>query len=180
MQIPETPSSPDELDLLRRLKAYAGGTASWNGEPLGRALQEACGLLHAQLLHAVNSIFAFLLDRVTSREMDVFTLHDRVHGRKVAHLMWHIIQPSRRETLTPPEIALLVLAAHLHDMGMGLSNEERASRLRPDSDLWTKLDIDAGLRERIDRIRARVADATIPEFARKGAFRELVQPSLPI
>ena len=177
MQIPETPGSVENLDLLKRLRAYADGKASWSGDPdrPGPELMQACRRLYAQLIEVTTSIFAFLLDRVTAHEMEVFTLHDRVHGRKVAHLMWHIMAPDRRERLTPPEIAMLILAAHLHDLGMGLSPQERARRLRPDSDLWPKLEIDRSVKERIDGLRARMGNESLPEAARMTAQRELAQ-----
>src|SRR6266478_2552263 len=140
MQIPETPSSVVELDLMKRLDAYANGSVSWNSDKseIGTTARQACRTLHTNLTNLVNGLFAFILDRVTAREMETFTMHDRVHGRKVAHLMWHILKPERREQLTPPEIALMLLAAHLHDLGMGLSPAERAVRLGPESDLWDK------------------------------------------
>ena len=80
------------------------------------------------------------MDRITAREMQGFTMHDRAHGLKVAHLMWHILKQERQQSLTPAEIGLMVTAAHLHDLGMGLSDQERAARLHRDSDLWEKLD----------------------------------------
>jgi len=80
------------------------------------------------------------MDRITAREMQEFTMHDRGHGLKVAHLMWHIMKSDRRELLSPGDIALLVTSAHLHDLGMGLSQVEREVRLQPDSDLWDNVD----------------------------------------
>ncbi len=114
MQIPETPESVEALDLMRRLKAYADGITTWNPDGVlpGSELMRACSALYTQLVQFVNGVLVFLLDRVTTREMEIFTLHDRVHGRKVAHLMWHIMEPDRQARLTPPEIAMLVLAAH--------------------------------------------------------------------
>lgn len=125
MQIPETPSSVTELDLMKRLDEYANGTASWttDGNMPGDAAKHACRTLHTNLTNLVKVLLAFILDRVTAREMEAFTMHDHVHGLKVAHLMWHILKQERRAQLTPPEIGILVVAAHLHDLGMGLSPE---------------------------------------------------------
>jgi hypothetical protein len=39
-----------------------------------------------------------------------------------------------------------VLCAFFHDLGMGLSSEERQARLAPESDLWDKLDLLDGQR----------------------------------
>src|SRR5712664_3616420 len=148
MQVPETPKAVEELDLMQRLAAYAAGEANWDKErKLGDDARASCRALHSNIVQCVNKVLARILDRVTAREMDTFTMHDHTHGLKVAHLMWHILAPSRRERLTPAEIALLVLAAHFHDIGMALSKEERAERLRPSSSLWEKLDIDEGVKE---------------------------------
>jgi hypothetical protein len=110
MQIPETPANVEHLDLMQRLHAYATGRASWKekGSKLGEGEKRACKALHVGLVELVNKLFAPLLDRVTSREMEQFTLHDRTHGRKVAHLMWHILRPERQKRLTPPEIGTKV------------------------------------------------------------------------
>lgn len=177
MQVPETPLSVEQLDLMRRLKAYADGVASWSpdGNPPGPDLRRSCALIYEQLVQLVNGIFAHLLDRVATREMETFTLHDRVHGRKVAHLMWHIIEPLRRDLLTPPEIALLVVTAHLHDLGMALSPEEREARLASSSDLWIRIDINESTKREIEKLRAQIADPDLPEPVKTRAFRELVQ-----
>lgn len=177
MQVPETPGTVEELDLMKRLRAYAEGTATWSpdGALLGPDLRRACQALWTNLVQLVNGVFAFLLDRVTTREMECFTLHDRIHGRKAAHLMWHITEPSRRERLTPPEIAMLVVAAHFHDLGMGLSPEERARRLDPASDLWIRSEISDSTRRALDRLRHEIGDATLPEPTRIRATRELLQ-----
>jgi hypothetical protein len=56
-------------------------------------------------------------------------MHDAYHAQKVAHLMWHILKPEKRERLTPPEIGLMVLSAYFHDLGMALSADTRKDRL---------------------------------------------------
>jgi hypothetical protein len=120
-------------------------------------------------------MFAFILDRVTAREMETFTMHDRVHGRKVAHLMWHILKPERRERLTPPEIGILIVAAHLHDLGMGLSPVERAERLAPESDLWDKLELQDSVRVGIEKLRAQIGDPDASDSVKRRAQQELFQ-----
>ena len=142
MRVPERPQRLSDIDLMMRLKAYSEGKATWfpSGQELGFHEQTACQELHVHLTALIERCLHPLMDRVTSREMQGFTMHDRGHGLKVTHLMWHIMEPSRRELLSPGEIALLVVAAHLHDLGMGLSQEERAARLHPESDLWDKID----------------------------------------
>lgn len=145
MNLPEKPISFSELDLMRRLKAYADGNATWHADErrLGLHEQRACNELHSNLTSFVEKCLHPLLDRVTAREMQGFTMHDRGHGMKVAHLMWHILEPKRRESLTPGEIALLVASAHLHDLGMGLSESERKARLSPSSSLWETVEPDS-------------------------------------
>jgi hypothetical protein len=103
MQIPETPKSIEDLDLMKRLKAYAEGCATWleQGEP-GPELRAACRTLHNNIFQLGSSVLGHILDRVTAREMDTFTMHDHTHGLKVAHLMWHIPRgPSARASYTP-------------------------------------------------------------------------------
>jgi hypothetical protein len=155
MQLPETPEKLEELDLLKRLKAYADGTTSWikEGNPLGPKARRACQILYADLSRFDTAIEP-LLTKVTAKEMDTFTMHDPVHVRKVTHLMWHILDEKRRERLTPPEIALLVCSAYIHDLGMFLSNEEREKRLAPESDLWERLEIDEEMRQKFEGLRA--------------------------
>jgi hypothetical protein len=115
MQIPETPSTITELDLMKRLAAYADGSGSYlkdgnsseDRTSLWIRVKQSCHQLHA-LLCQLNETVAPLLDRVTAKEMDVFTAHNEQHALKVAHLMWLITAPERRELLTPAEIGLLV------------------------------------------------------------------------
>lgn len=177
MQVPQTPQSIDQLDLMKRLDTYANGKATWStdGSSVGPSLRQACRTLHAHLIQLVNEVLAPLLDRTTSREMETFTMHDRRHGLKVAHLMWHILIPARRDCLTPPEIAMLVVAAYMHDLGMALSAEERAARLEPTSDLWEKLEVEESLKCAFEQLRAKIADPKTPELAKRRAERELYQ-----
>ena len=177
MQIPETPSSVEALDLMKRLDAYANGKASWvHGKRApGKKTQQACRTLHTNLTNLVNGMFAYVLDRVTAREMETFTMHDRVHGLKVAHLMWHILKPERRERLTPPEIGILIVSAHLHDLGMGLSPVERAARLAPESDLWEKLELQESVRVGIEKLRAQIGDPKASDSLKRRAEQELFQ-----
>jgi hypothetical protein len=177
LQIPETPQLVEQLDLMRRLKAYEEGTATWyaDGKPVGEKARSACGTLHTNLKNLVNGIFAFLLDRVTAREMETFTMHDRVHGRKVAHLMWHILTPEKRKGLTPPEIGMLIVAAHLHDMGMGLSRNERNARLDPTSDLWDRLEVEDSVKVSINELRNIIEDPKTSDPVKLRAENEMFQ-----
>jgi len=176
MQIPETPITVEGLDLMKRLKAYADGPEVWApGLQVGEKARRACLDLYANMSQLVNKIVGHLLDRVSAREMDTFTMHDHRHGLKVAHLMWHIIEPNRRERLTPPEIGLLVIAAHLHDLGMALSTDERNARLREDSDLWDRLEVQEATKGRMELLRKHVGDESLAGGIRRRAKIELDQ-----
>ena len=47
-----------------------------------------------------------------------FTLHDNGHSYRVAEWMPHLIRPEHWQDLSDYEVALLLLAAYLHDIGM--------------------------------------------------------------
>jgi len=89
MQVPETPLTVVELDLMKRLAAYADGRATWlqHGTNVGERARLACAFLHKSVIQLIDQALGPLLDRIGAREMETFTLHDRAHGRKVAHLM---------------------------------------------------------------------------------------------
>jgi hypothetical protein len=163
MQIPETPPNIAELDLMKRLAAYGEGADSFLPQhlPLGQAARRACKELHVMLASLERTVGP-LLDKVTAKEMVVFTAHDRRHALKVAHMMWHIIAPKRRSLLTPPEIGLLVAAAFIHDLGMFLSNAERESRLSPNSDLWERLEVSTETRSQIEELSKAVVNERVP------------------
>ena len=176
MQIPETPLSVEGLDLMKRLKAYADGLDVWEpGREVGEKAKRACQVLHTNISQLISTTISYLLGRVSAREMDTFTMHDDRHGRKVAHLMWHIMEPDRRVCLTPAEIGMLVIGAYLHDLGMALSKEERDDRLQPDSDLWDRLQVQEPTKERIELLRKQVGDVNLSEGARRSATNELNQ-----
>ncbi len=177
MRIPETPASVAELDLMKRLEDYAEGRETWHHDrsPLGQNAKKACRVLHTDLVQIVEQVFAYIMDRTTARELDTFTMHDRVHGRKAAHLMWHILTPERRSTLTPPEIGMMVLAAHLHDAGMALSRSEREARLAPGSDLWDRLEASPTIKRNLQRLRDKLADTDLAETKRIRIENELFQ-----
>lgn len=177
MQIPETPKSVHNLDLIQRLKSYADGKATWHedGSVLGDEARKACGILHANVTQLVEGVLAPLMDRATARELETFTMHDRKHGLKVAHLMWHILPTQRQQNLTPPEIGMLVLAAFLHDVGMALNPEERQKRLAPDSSLWDNLEIDSTTKQAFEKLRSIIGDKAALELQKKRAQTQLLQ-----
>lgn len=177
MKIPVTPASVSDLDLMKHLDAYAEGRNTWHQDktPLSDKEKMASRVMHTRIVLIVDQVFAFIMDRVTARELDTFTMHDRVHGRKVAHLMWHILMPERRALLTPPEIGMLVLAAHLHDAGMALSRSERERRLAPDSDLWDRVEAAPTIKGNLKHFRETLTDPKLPESKRIRIESELFQ-----
>jgi hypothetical protein len=177
MQIPETPKSLESLNLLIQLDAYAKGAATprTTGELLGEEARKACRSLHTNLVAVVEHVFAPLMDRATAGALETFTMHDRMHGLKVAHLMWHILKPENRQFLTPPEIGLLVLAAFMHDVGMALNPEERQARLAPDSSLWDNLEIDQVTKQAFERLRNTLGDKNVSELQKRRAQVQLRQ-----
>jgi hypothetical protein len=175
MQIPETPSTIEQLDLMKRLAEYGSGNASFltDSQPLGVAAKTSSQALHSMLIKLEKTV-APLLDKVNAKEMDIFTAHDRHHAVKVAHLMWHIISPERRVLLTPPEIGLLVSSAFIHDIGMFLSNNERERRLAPDSDIWDQLEVNSETRSRMESLAHDLATETAPS-KKQRLLRQLTQ-----
>lgn len=177
MQIPETPQSVQKLDLMKRLNAYARGEATWYDDrrEIGPVARQACGVLYSDLARLVEVVFDPILTRTTSREMEMFTMHDSTHARKVGHLMWYILDSDRRERLTPPEIGLMVGAGYLHDLGMALSPEERDKRLAPESGLWEKLELQESQKCVVETLRELSTDGSAAEAERTRAFLQLVQ-----
>jgi hypothetical protein len=169
MQIPETPTAVRELDLMKRLKDYADpkGQATWQAEGPrhGPELQQACEVLHANIVTLVDNVITPRLSRIGMHEMSTFTMHDSRHSLKVAHTMWHILSPARRMTLTPPEIGLLVLSSFLHDLGMALSSDERQTLLAPTSDLWLDPEFDMSLKDNVERLRQAAESTTLGSSA---------------
>src|SRR2546423_3124283 len=177
MQVPETPEKVEALDLMKRLKSYAAGEATWQpgGVALGSDFKKACLALYDGLAQLVSKVFAPLMDRVTAREMEPYPMHDHKHGLKVSHLMWHILAREARERLEPPEIGLMICAAHLHDLGMGLNREERAARLGSESDLWERLELDEPTKAAIEALRAQAEDGKLSNSAKGRARLQLAQ-----
>src|SRR4029077_8561389 len=125
-QIPAPPSELKELDLMKRLAKYADGKAYWDSDMQSASSSEqfACHTLYSNISNLINLVFSPILNRANSGTLEQFTMHDAAHGRKVAHLMWYLLNKERRNQLTPPEIAILVLSAFMHDIGMWLDKDD--------------------------------------------------------
>ena len=175
MNIPERPQAVHELDLLKRLEDYATGRGGWRDTPPGSREQAACRALHTGVIAFVERCLQPLMNRVTAQEMRGFTMHDSSHGLKVAHLMWHILTPERRQLLTPAEIALMVVAAHFHDLGMGLSDQERSARLQPTSDLWDQIESTSPFLSVLSALTALAEDRQASESKKREALFQVQQ-----
>jgi len=176
MRVSETPEKCEELDLLKQLVLYGEGKSSWRqAAPLGDNERAECKRLHTALVSITDQLFRPMLNRVNSREMKTFTMHDSRHGLKVAHLMWNIMDEPRRLRLTPPEIAMLVISAHLHDLGMGISEEERTERLSDESDLWLKIDVAAAYKRTLDDLSTRILAGVASDKGRSQAISQVAE-----
>ncbi|MHA1942200.1 MAG: HD domain-containing protein [Candidatus Hodarchaeales archaeon] len=175
MRLPETPTKMEDLGLLKRLKEYVDKKATWkvDNEAVGEKESQSCATLYTNIIDVIEKAIAPLLDKINAREMSTFTLHDRMHGYKVAHIMWYIISEERSEKLTPPEIALLIYSAFIHDIGMALSPHEREKRLDPSSDLWDQLEFDEDLKDRIEELKAKSEDKDLGETVRERNRQKL-------
>jgi molecular chaperone HtpG len=177
MQLPDSPGHLRDLDLMKLLASYGEGQATWfeDGRELGARERSACQRLYANLTNFVEASLHPLMDRVTAREMQGFTMHDRHHGLKVAHLMWHILAASRRKLLSPGEIALLVSSAHFHDLGMGLSDDERKERLNSSSSLWDTVDPDSEYSKALARLTTFAQSGTAATTITQDAIFQVQQ-----
>lgn len=176
MRLTETPEKCANLGLMKLLADYGEGRTSWRiNDPLGDIERAECRRLHAALVDVVDRLFAPMLDRVNAREMKTFTMHDSKHGLKVAHLMWSILVDERRSKLTPPEIAMLVISAHLHDLGMGMSDDERAARLEANSDLWLKLDAAGTYKRTLGALKAQIAGGALADTTLALALNQVAE-----
>lgn len=175
--LPQAPADFRDLDLVRRLNSYAAGETTWHadGTVPGRSVQEACGALGQRLSGLVENVLNPVLARATARELETFTMHDRRHALKVAHLMWHTLDVDHRHRLTPSEIGLLIFTAYLHDLGMALSPAERERRLEATSELWDVGRIDPQVRSWIETLQTAAGNESLPEQARLRATVELYE-----
>jgi hypothetical protein len=112
------PTSLENTSLLARLKKpFRDEVSTKLAASLAESLPEACRLAADQMK----------LMPVLHPE---FTLHDDTHLLRVTELMVRVM-PERvlEETLNPVEIALLILAAHFHDVGM-VPDSDEVARIR--------------------------------------------------
>ena len=66
-----------------------------------------------------------LLNRISAGPFENYTLHDPGHSRKILHLAEQLIPEQTITQLSALELAVIIMAAYLHDLGMYLSSIER-------------------------------------------------------
>jgi molecular chaperone HtpG len=84
------------------------------------------------LAERVNAFVAAanpLLDLILAGPFREYTLHNPNHAKKLVHLCEYVIDPTTLEELTALELAVIVMACHLHDLGMCLTSKERSQIL---------------------------------------------------
>lgn len=104
-----------------------------------------------------------------------YTLHDEVHLRRVTELMALVMPNEVLESLNPIELALLILAAYLHDQGM-VPDRERLENIRTGTDetlrdFERRWSID---NPRLSRVRERLKDKALSEEG-KDRYRVVEQ-----
>ena len=80
--------------------------------------------------------YCYSRSKMIIRHMGEFTLHDSEHFFRILRLMGILIPKDSLEKLSNPELALLILAAFFHDIGMAPAEQEVKSWLG----IWEKLD----------------------------------------
>ena len=83
------------------------------------------------MINDATKVLADLLNR-TCRISGDFTFHDENHAVRVVHLMHRLIGDQTSSQLHEVDLALLILAAYAHDVGMLAEKEERARILESD------------------------------------------------
>lgn len=123
-----------ENDL--RSKAMTGACRNWDTTRLWLELKRREELAERErsvLLSCMPSISAVLHD--SGSGIEDFTLHDEGHAFRVAERMVDILPPGLLHQLGTIEVALLLFAAYLHDIGMSPGRARRARARRRASQL---------------------------------------------
>lgn len=99
----------DSSPIYKRLLAY--GDSSPAARELAVTVEKACGA-------------AFQQAKTVIKYLPNYTLHDATHLFKVLELMGRLIPPDTLASLSPLELALLILSAFWHDIGMAPPEEQ--------------------------------------------------------
>lgn len=89
-----------------------------------------CQIANAYI-EGIRKICQYGIDRSkTIRDtFPLYTLHDEVHIVNVMRLMWNLLD-SHIENLTRDEVAMLIVSAYCHDIGMSYSEDEKEAVLK--------------------------------------------------
>lgn len=96
--------------------------SNWKDTNIWKKLSKIQGETSDKVRTVLNNSFCMpaieiLLSKGGTSSKD-FTLHDSDHSFRVAERMWRIIPKETQELLSEYELALLLLSAYLHDIGM--------------------------------------------------------------
>ena len=104
-----------------------------------------------------------------------YTLHNSMHSVKVVELMGLIIPPETLEKLNPLELAMLILGAYLHDIGMVVNLEEKEQTLKDERFLSFKEEfpeICSSLKKALEKGEHRIA-TQLEDYLFSTYFRQL-------
>lgn len=73
-----------------------------------------------------------LLSIVNSGPFNRYTLHNPNHAKKIVHLAGNIIHKDSLEKISPLDMALIIISAFMHDVGMVITNHERNEIINDD------------------------------------------------
>jgi molecular chaperone HtpG len=115
-----------------------------------------------------------LLDRIPEK-MPQFTLHDPNHSAKILDLIAQILPEETLAQLNQVELAILILAAYLHDIGMTCNSQQREEIIANESEFRALLMSDDSraaahldaLNANQHRIATRIEDQVFVEYLRR-------------
>jgi len=109
--VKQTPADVKDSRLFRRLEEING--SSGLGERVSTFVSAATPML----------------DLVIAGPFRTYTLHNPAHAKKLVHLAEYIIDETTIDQLTALELSVFIMACYLHDLGMSLTETERAQLL---------------------------------------------------
>jgi len=112
--------------------------------------------------------------KLISETFSQYTEHDIRHSKNVIFLMWKLIPKRTRDSLSGLEVAMLLLAGLLHDVGMVVSLDEKSEALAGESfqrfrdEHPDRLKAIDAYREKDDELRARaIEDSLLADYFRR-------------
>jgi hypothetical protein len=110
-------------------------TRDWTDTALWKALDSRASSLansDAAEFHPILTLWMRHLEKVlrSGTSPHDFTLHDAGHSFRVPERIWQLVSPKIQKNLSDYEIALLLLAAYGHDIGMTPERDKALSHHR--------------------------------------------------